>query len=249
MKTILRYAAGFLVLGLLWHAGSVLLGEELLPRPVATTALFLERLATAEFWGHIGISFARLLAGLFVALATALPLGLLMGHWRLFDGATSPLLFITYPIPKIVLLPVFFTLVGLGDASRVLLIALTAGYQILVIVRAEARALDPAYKLALRSMGAGRADLLRHVVLPASLPSLFTALRVASGTAVAVLFLAESFATDAGLGWLIMDAWGMGDILRMFVGILAISLLGVALYAAIGIAERRVCAWHHSNAS
>lgn len=66
MKTILRYAAGFLVLGLLWHAGSVLLGEELLPRPVATTALFLERLATAEFWGHIGISFARLLAGLFV---------------------------------------------------------------------------------------------------------------------------------------------------------------------------------------
>ena len=76
-----------------------------------------------------------------------------MGHWRLFDGATSPLLFITYPIPKIVLLPVFFTLVGLGDASRVLLIALTVGYQMLVILRATAQALDPSYLQAFLSMG------------------------------------------------------------------------------------------------
>ena len=247
MKTILRYAAGFLVLGFLWHAGSVLLGEELLPRPVATTALFFERLVTAEFWGHIGISFARLLAGLFVALATALPLGLLMGHWRLFDGATSPLLFITYPIPKIVLLPVFFTLVGLGDASRVLLIALTVGYQMLVILRATAQALDPSYLQAFLSMGGTKREAVRHVYLPALLPSLFTSLKVASGTAMAVLFLAESFATTSGLGYLIMDAWGMGDVEGMFVDILAMSLLGLFFYLALGLLERIFVPWRGAN--
>ena len=244
-----RYALAAFLLGGLWSMLSRALGPEILPDPIEACAGFLVSLADPEFLGHAGTSLARLAGGLLLAVLTGFPLGLWFGHSKKADWLGAPLTFITFPVPKIVLLPVFFTLVGLGDASRVLLIALTAGYQILVIVRAEARALDPAYKLALRSMGAGRADLLRHVVLPASLPSLFTALRVASGTAVAVLFLAESFATDAGLGWLIMDAWGMGDILRMFVGILAISLLGVALYAAIGIAERRVCAWHHSNAS
>ena len=152
-----------------------------------------------------------------------------MGHVRALDWIAAPVTFLTYPIPKIVLLPVFFTLVGLGDASRLLLIGLTTGYQILVIVREGALALDPALERAFRSMGGNTRQLVRHVWLPAALPSLFTSLKVASGTAMAVLFLAESFATDAGLGWLIMDAWGMGDVLRMFVGILGMSLLGVLL--------------------
>ena len=249
MRTFVRYGAASLALLLLWWAASLALGDMLLPAPLDVAAGLVDAALSGELSRHAGVSTLRLIEGLGAAVLFGYPIGLWLGHSERADWLGAPLAFITYPLPKIVLLPVFFTLVGLGDASRVLLITLTAGYQILVIVRAEARALDPAYKLALRSMGAGRADLLRHVVLPASLPSLFTALRVASGTAVAVLFLAESFATDAGLGWLIMDAWGMGDILRMFVGILAISLLGVALYAAIGIAERRVCAWHHSNAS
>lgn len=243
MRVVFRYLAGFLVLGLLWQVGSVTLGEELLPRPVATTLLFFERLGTADFWGHIGISFLRLLMGLFVALATALPLGLLMGHWRVFDRATSPLLFITYPIPKIVLLPVFFTLVGLGDASRVLLIALTVGYQMLVILRASAQALDPSYLAAFLSMGGTRREAVRHVYLPALLPSLFTSLKVASGTAMAVLFLAESFATTSGLGYLIMDAWGMGDVASMFVDILAMSLLGLFFYLTLGFLERVAVPW------
>lgn len=243
MQVVFRYLAGFLVLGLLWQVGSVTLGEELLPRPVATTLLFFERLGSADFWGHIGISFLRLLMGLFVALATALPFGLLMGHWRVFDRATSPLLFITYPIPKIVLLPVFFTLVGLGDASRVLLIALTVGYQMLVILRASAQALDPSYLAAFLSMGGTRREAVRHVYLPALLPSLFTSLKVASGTAMAVLFLAESFATTSGLGYLIMDAWGMGDVASMFVDILAMSLLGLFFYLTLGFLERVAVPW------
>gem|GEM_PF-3482077 len=140
---VLRYILGFLFLGGCWHAGALALGPDLLPDPVATIRLFAESLSTPEFWGHILVSLWRLTLGLVAAVAVAFPLGLLLGHCRAADLAGSPLLFITYPLPKIVLLPVFFTLVGLGDASRVLLIALTTGYQVLVIIRAGRSASIP----------------------------------------------------------------------------------------------------------
>lgn len=213
---VLRYILGFLFLGGCWHAGALALGPDLLPDPVATIRLFAESLSTPEFWGHILVSLWRLTLGLVAAVAVAFPLGLLLGHCRAADLAGSPLLFITYPLPKIVLLPVFFTLVGLGDASRVLLIALTTGYQVLVIIRAGALSIDPSWVKAFRSMG---------------------------GTTVAVLFLAESFATTSGLGYLIMDAWGMGDVLFMFNAILGMSLLGLVIYGVIGLLERVCCPW------
>ena len=221
---VLRYILGFLFLGGCWHAGALALGPDLLPDPVATIRLFAESLSTPEFWGHILVSLWRLTLGLIAAVAVAFPLGLLLGHCRAADLAGSPFLFITYPLPKIVLLPVFFTLVGLGDASRVLLIALTTGYQVLVIIRAGALSIDPSWVKAFRSMGGTTAEAVRHLYVPAALPALFTSLKVASGN-------------------LIMDAWGMGDVLFMFNAILGMSLLGLVIYGVIGLLERVCCPW------
>lgn len=241
--TPMRYALAFAALCLFWQIGSSALGPDLLPSPRETFALFLRALATAAFWKDAGISAWRLVLGLALAVGVAFPAGLLLGHCRKADAAAAPLVFLTYPLPKIVLLPVFFTLLGLGDAPRVLLLALASGYQILVIVRGTALGLDPAYRAAFRSMGGTTRQALRHVYVPAALPGLLTALKVASGTAVAVLFLAESFATRSGLGFRIMDAWGRGDTPEMFVGILGISGLGLGLYGLCRLAERLFCPW------
>ena len=153
------------------------------------------------------------------------------------------MVFLTYPLPKIVLLPVFLTLFGLGDLSKILIIALTTGYQILVVTRDGIRHLDARYLDAFRTLGGSPAQLVRHVLVPAALPSAMTALKVSSGTAVAVLFMAESFATQSGLGFLIMDAWGRGDQLEMFCGILSMSLLGLIIYEICHVAERILCRW------
>ncbi len=257
---LLRYLLAFAALCLAWEAGSTVLGPELLPSPVETFALFLQALGSAAFWKDAGMSAWRLALGLALATGVAFPAGLLMGHCRRADAVAAPLVFLTYPLPKIVLLPVFFTFLGLGDAPRVLLLALTTGYQVLVIVRGTAQELDPAYRAAFRSMGdfggtfdggargASLWQALRHVYVPAALPGLFTSLKVASGTAVAVLFLAESFATRTGLGFRIMDAWGRGDTPEMFVGILGMSALGLALYGLCCLAERVFCPWRNASA-
>ena len=132
---------------------------------------------------------------------------------------------------------------GHRDASSVLMIALTTGFEKNEIVRAAALSLDPDYETAITCMGAGRWGRIRYVYLPAALPSFLTSLKVACGTAVAVLFLAESFATTTGLGFLIMDAWGVGDTLAMFNGFLGMSVIGLLLYAAVWLSEVARTPW------
>ena len=243
MKELFRYLMALAALLAFWQIGSVTLGEFLLPRPLEVLAYFGDALTTGAFWQHAGASAWRVVSAMSLAWIVAFPLGLILGHVRAVDNTLSPLVFLTYPLPKIVLLPLFLTLFGLGDLPRVLLIALTTGYQILVVTRASAQGLDRKFLDSFRSLGGSPVRTLRHILIPAALPDAMTALKVASGTAVAVLFMAESFATRKGLGFLIMDAWGRGDQLEMFTGILAMSLLGVALYELCNALEKRCCRW------
>lgn len=246
MRTLRRYAVALLMLLALWHAGSLALGVFLLPSPVEVLSFFGKALGTAVFWEHAAISLWRVVSALCLAWVVAFPLGLLLGYVRSVDNVLSPLVFLTYPLPKVVLLPVFLTLFGLGDLPKILLIALTTGYQILVVTRASTAGLDKKYIDSFRTLGGTPMQTVRHVLIPSALPDAITALKVASGTAVAVLFMAESFATRRGLGFLIMDAWGRGDQPEMFSGILAISLMGVLLYELCNALERRCCSWKSS---
>lgn len=243
MARIKHYLTALAVLLLLWEAASRALGEALLPAPLDVLSFFAQALADAAFWGHIGSSFMRVTLALALAWCTAFPLGLLLGYAKRADAMISPLVFLTYPIPKIVLLPVFLTVFGLGDAPRIVLVAMTTGYQILVVTRDSALGLDPKYLDSFRSLGGSQLQMLRHVLIPAALPDAVTALRVASGTAVAVLFMVESFATSSGLGFLIMDSWGRGDMMEMYAGILAMSVMGVVLYEACNCMEYYLCRW------
>lgn len=243
LDILFRYVVAFFALLLLWQAGAWALGPYLLPAPLDVLDAWVQSLGDSVMQEHIRSSAFRVAAAMTLAFLVAFPLGILLGYRRRIDRYVSPMVFLTYPLPKIVLLPVFLTLFGLGDLSKILIIALTTGYQILVVTRDGIRQLDARYLDAFRTLGGTAAQLVRHVLVPAALPSAMTALKVSSGTAVAVLFMAESFATQRGLGFLIMDAWGRGDQLEMFCGILSMSLLGLAVYEICHVAERVLCRW------
>ena len=243
LDILLRYIVAFLAILLLWQAGAWALGPYLLPAPLDVLHTWGQAMLGPDMPVHIKSSALRVVSAMALAFVTAFPLGILLGCRKRIDRYLSPMVFLTYPLPKIVLLPVFLTLFGLGDMPKILLIALTCGYQILVVTRDGIRRLDARYFEAFRTLGGTPAQLVRHVLVPAALPSAMTALKVSSGTAVAVLFMAESFATQKGLGFLIMDAWGRGDQLEMFCGILSMSLLGLAVYESCHIAEKIFCRW------
>ena len=153
MRALFRYLLALAALLAIWQIGSLALGEFLLPRPLDVLAYFGEALTTGAFWQHAGASAWRVLSAMSLAWLVAFPLGLILGHVRSVDNTLSPMVFLTYPLPKIVLLPLFLTLFGLGDLPRVLLIALTTGYQILVVTRASAQGLDKKYLDSFRSLG------------------------------------------------------------------------------------------------
>jgi 4-hydroxybenzoate polyprenyltransferase len=243
MKAV-RYTLSGALLILFWKLFSLGLSSTMLPPPEQVFSAFGRALKTSLFWKHFSVSAFRVSAAMALAWAAGFPLGILMGYSKAADRVLSPILFLTYPIPKIVLLPIFLILFGLGDAPKILMIALIMGYQIVVATRDGVLRLDEKYIQSFRSLGGSRFQAIYHVVIPAALPQGFTALRIGTGTGIAVLFFVESFATATGLGFTIMDAWGRFDFEQMFIGIIAMSLLGVLLYAFFNYLEQNICAWN-----
>ena len=170
-----------------------------------------------------------------------------MGRSKKADQLLSPALYTLYPLPKIVLLPILLTLLGLGSEPKIALIALTVFFQVVVVMRDAAKNIPEATLLSVRSLGARPWQLWRHVILPATLPELFTTLRVSSAVAIAVLFFAEAIAGSTGIGYFIMNSWSMVNYPRMFAGVIALALLGVIIYEAFDIAERRLTRWKRAN--
>jgi len=238
---------GTAMLALAWQAAAMLVQRDILPGPCEVARAFWTALP-AGLCRHIAASCFRVCAAMVVAVVSAFPFGLALGQSRRLSRLLSPLVYLTYPVPKVVLLPVVVLFFGAGDLSKVLVIALILFYQMMVVVRDAAASVRPELVYSVRSLGAGTLDLLRYVYLPSCLPAALTSLRVGTGTAIAVLFFAESFATTSGLGYYIMvEGWGRLAYPEMYAGVMAMSILGLAIYLALDRLERLACPWMFVN--
>jgi len=233
------------IVGLLafWQLASMIINKPVLPPPWEVLRAFVLALPQ-ELGRHMLVSAWRVVASIAIAIAFAVPVGLGLGLSPTADRLAAPIIYLLYPIPKIVFLPVILLLLGIGNLSKIFVISLILSFQMLVVVRDEAANLRPELISSVRSLGAGRRALFRYVYLPACLPAVLTSLRVSIGTAIAVLFFAESFATTSGLGYyIIVETWGRLDYTEMYAGVVAMSLLGLTLYFAVDSIQRRICPW------
>ncbi len=245
MKTtqVALYLLTLVLLYALWHILSLFLGSTILPDPLTVFVHGVEQIKEYGFWSHTFSSMFRIAASLLISFCTAVPAGLLLGSNIKIDRFFSPLIYLGYPIPKIVLMPIILVLFGLGDLGKIALITMIIFFQLLITTRDAAKAIDSEIVYSLRSLGGTRWDFYRHVVWPVSLPGIFTSLRIVTGTSIAVLFFVESIGTTRGLGYYIIDAWGRSDYPTMFVGIIAFSLIGILLYEVFDLLEKRLCRW------
>lgn len=225
-----------------WHLFSVMLQLAALPTPAAAFGTFFDRIRF-DLGFHLQISSYRVCVSILVSLLLAVPLGLFLGREPRGDAFMAPLVYVLYPIPKIVFLPVIIALFGLGDFPKVLLIVLVVFFQLLVTTRDASRKVDQATIDSVRSLGGGEWQVYRHVIWPAALPDIFTALRIVTGTAIAVLFISETFVSREGLGYFILDAWSRSKWDEVYAGIIAMGVLGVVLYGILDFADRKVCRW------
>jgi ABC-type nitrate/sulfonate/bicarbonate transport system ATPase subunit/ABC-type nitrate/sulfonate/bicarbonate transport system permease component len=227
----------------LWALAAALLKRPFLPGPLTALRALIRLGAAGTLGRHLGASLSRILWALAASFIPAAALGLAAGRSPPLNAVVSPVIYLLHPLPKAAFLPIIMLILGLGEASKIFLVGFIIFSQILVTARDAAGRVNQELIASVRSLGAGPGGVTRQVILPATLPDLFTGLRVSLGTAVAVLFLAETFATDRGLGYLIIDAWTRIAYGEMYAAILALSLLGLGLFILTDALEKICCPW------
>jgi len=238
---------GLIAALIIWQGLAMLLNRNVFPPPTEVLVVFFQQIF-GDLGRHFLVSAWRVLAAIILAVIIAVPIGLGLGQTPTLNRFFSPLIYIAHPIPKIVFLPIILILLGSGDVSKIFIIGIILFFQILVVVRDEATQLRPELILSVRSIGAGRRALFRFVYFPATIPAVLTALRISVGTAIAVLFFAESFATTSGLGYYILvESWGALRYAQMYAGVLAMSLLGLSLYFLIDTLDRKLAPWREDE--
>lgn len=204
---------------------------------------FAAALGTAELYQHIGASLARSLPGFALGSAAGAALGLAAGVAPRFDRMLSPAVFLSYPVPKIVMLPIFMLWFGIGDLSKILIIALACFYPVFINAYYGARQTRTILVWSALNMGAGRARVFGSVVLPSAAPMILAGMRVSLALSFVVMFAAEMINARSGLGYLIRVAENSLRFDLMWVSLLSIAILGYAGDRALRWSRARLLGW------
>ncbi|WP_336204169.1 ABC transporter permease [Nonomuraea sp. LPB2021202275-12-8] len=188
-------------------------------------------------------SLVRSLSGFALALLLAIPLGLLIGWYRPMADALTPLLEVFRNTSAVALLPVFTLILGIGETTKVTFVLYACSWPILLNTISGVRTVEPLLIKSARSMGLKPYRLFQKVILPASVPAIFTGVRLAGAYSILVLLFAEMVGAKAGLGYLILDAQSNFRIPDMYAGIITISALGLLFNLLLIGVERRFSTW------
>ncbi|OLP54971.1 taurine ABC transporter permease [Rhizobium rhizosphaerae] len=218
-----------------------------LPSPAAVATSFWSLVTTgfvdSTLLQHLAASLGRVLAALAAALVIGVPVGLLIAISRVGRGILDPIVEFLRPLPPLAYLPLIIIWVGIGEASKVTVIALSMLPPIILSTSAGVRGVPRDFVNAARAFGATRRQLLARVLLPAALPSILTGMRIALGTGWSTLVAAELVAATRGLGFMIQSAaqFLVTDI--VIAGILVIAAVAFALEWLARFIERRFVPW------
>jgi len=228
---------------LLWQLAALRGLPQYVLSPAEIVRHFFAALGGAEIYEHAGASLARSLPGFLIGSAAGALLGLAAGVARWLDRMLSPAVFLTYPVPKIVMLPIFMIWFGIGDLSKVLIIALACFYPVFINAYYGVRQTRSILVWSALNMGATPATVFRRVVLPSAAPMIMASLRVSLALSFIVMFAAEMINARSGLGHLIRVAENSLRFDLMYVSLLAIAILGYAGDRLVRYGQARLLAW------
>ena len=194
-------------------------------------------------WEHVWDSFSRLGKGLFWGVILGVPIGMAMGLSSRWRGVFDPIVELLRPIPPLALIPLFIVWFGIGEEGKVNLLLFAAIWIMVIAARSGVLAVNTTKVHAAYSLGASKAQVLRHVILPNALPAIFTGLRVAIGGCWGTLVAAELLGSSSGLGFTIFKARQFFLLDTMLSAVILISILGVGMDGAMRVAERRLIPW------
>ncbi|HLR43741.1 MAG TPA: ABC transporter permease [Brevibacterium sp.] len=209
-----------------------------LPPPAAVVAAGVDLIARGELWTHIGISVQRVVLGFVGGGALGIVLGSVVGLSRLAHAVSAPLIGAFRAVPSLAWVPLLLLWIGIGEDSKVVLIAIGAFFPVYTTVASSLRHVDAQLVEAARTFGYRGLRLLLTVQLPAVVPSVFSGLRLALAQAWLFLVAAELLASSMGLGYLLTDSQNSGRTDRLLLAIILLAVLGKVTDALLGLIEK-----------
>ena len=196
-----------------------------------------------SFLEHVTISTARVFGAFLLACVVGVPLGLAMGMSPLIRGVLDPPIEFYRPIPPLAYLPLMIIWFGIGETSKVLLIFLSVFAPVALGARSGVKSAAIEQIHAAYSFGASRWQVLRHVILPAALPEILTAMRIGIGFGWTTLVAAEMVAATSGLGYLVLSASQFLQTSTVIMGIIVIAIIAYAFDLLMRFIERKIVPW------
>lgn len=241
----IRGSAAIVALAFVWELAPrlSLVDATFLPPLSKVLAAWWELVLSGALLENFQASIVRSVSGLLLAILFSIPLGLLIGYCKPVAVILSPVLELFRNTAALALLPVFILILGIGETSKISIVLFACTWPILLNTVNGVRNVDPLLVKSARSLGLAPFKLFFKVILPASLPSIFTGIRLAGASSILVLIAAEMVGAKAGLGYLINYTQYNFQIPEMYAGILTISALGLAINQGLVLLERRFSGW------
>lgn len=236
---------GALLVVVVWFLIAVtgVLGNGLVPRPDEVAVAMWHRFAYSGLLFDLRVSVTRVLIGVAVGCLIALPVGFLLAWYPRIRAVFEPLVNFFRALPPIALIPLVIVYFGIGELARISILVYASFFAAVVVLYEGISSLDPIYVRAARALGASSWEVFSRCVAPASVPHLFTAVRVALGVSWATLVAAELIAASRGLGAVIQNAGNFFQIPDIYVGIALIGCCALVMDYVLKVIQARATKW------
>ena len=245
----LFFVAPWLAIVAVWYGvhASGLVNPALVPAPHEVARKFVE-LAGDRLALDVWMSTRRVLVGVVLGVAAAVPVGFAIGWYPAVRRSLDPLINFFRALPPIALIPLVIVYFGIGEASKTAILFYAAFFSGVIVMVEGVAQISPIYVRVARTLGARDAEIFARVVVPLAVPHILTAVRVALGVAWATLVASELIAAQQGLGALIQNASSFFQLDTIYVGIACIGFIALAMDTALRAATRRLVAWQERMA-
>ncbi|CCB63500.1 ABC transporter permease [Hyphomicrobium sp. MC1] len=216
-----------------------------LPSPLAVAKALVVMAKDGSLVANLSMTLLRIFSGFLIAALSGIVVGLLMGMSRLFERVVDPWIAALYPLPKISLIPLLVIWLGTGESYKIIISAITAFFPIAMSTYAGVRQVDSGLIKAAKDLGASWSQVQLHVVLPASIPSIFSGLQLGMGVAIILVVAAEMIGSsgEGGMGYLLINAGQVLDTERVFASLVVLTIMGACIIKGQQWLERKLAPW------
>jgi ABC-type nitrate/sulfonate/bicarbonate transport system permease component len=220
-----------------------LIDTRFFPAPSSVIVVLIEMLRSGELVTNTLVSLRRLALGTVIGGLPALVLGIAMGLNRWVRAVFDPLVAATYPIPKSAILPLALLIFGLGEGSKIFMVAIGVFFPVVINATTGVLEINRIYLDVGRNFKAGRWNTFWTIALPGALPVIMTGFKLGVGIGLVLIAIAEMIGAKSGLGFMIWTAWETFSVEQMYVGLFMIAIIGFVLTVALNELERVIIPW------